>query len=62
MTAQFAGPCASGDDYDEPCNDDLTDEEILHLFLKEGCDLDGSFLGMATEGELVRDYNCPTLH
>ena len=52
------------DDEDELCGAYLSDEEILFSFLKEGCDVDGSPLFMATQREPAPQSNCEfrTLH
>jgi hypothetical protein len=64
IAIQFTEPSALEDDYDELCGADLSDEEILLSFLKEGCDLDGSPLLMATQRELAlrSPPECRTLH
>lgn len=64
VATQFAEPCAPEDDYDDLCGADLSDEEILLSFLKEGCDLDGSPLLVTTECEPVPQpsYGSRTLH
>jgi hypothetical protein len=60
----FIEPCTMDDDEDELCGAYLSDEEILFSFLKEGCDVDGSPLFMATQREPAPQSNCAsrTLH
>lgn len=65
IVSQATDPCAMDDDYEALFDASLSDEEILMLFLKEGCDLDGSPLLMATEAEpapIQPSYQNRTLH
>jgi hypothetical protein len=54
-------PCAEHgaieDDGEELCSAYLSDEDILLSFLREGCDLDGTPLQMATQR--VLDHQAP---
>ena len=64
IATQYTDPCTADDDYDELYDANLSDEEILLSFLKEGCDLDGSRLLMPPDRASVSEpvYEYRTLH